>query len=348
MQQPVKIAVDAMSGDGGFGVAVDAAIHALERNPGLSVVLVGDAAALQAALASAVSAPAVRSRLAVHPASEVVTMEDAPAQALRHKKDSSMRIAVDLVAEHAADACVSAGNTGALMATAKFVLKMLPGVERPAIVTALPAISGATHVLDLGANAECTAEQLLQFAAMGSALVTALQGIEQPRVALLNIGQEAIKGNAVVKHAAELIQASPLNFVGYVEGDSLFLHPVDVVVCDGFVGNVGLKVGEGVAQLIGTFMREEFMRSWSSRLVGLVARHILHRLAARIDPRVYNGATLIGLRGIVVKSHGSADAVAFGHAIEVAMHEVWQAVPQHIERLVAHSLQAAQPVSAAG
>lgn len=346
--QPVKIAVDVMSGDGGLGIAVDAAIHALERNASLSIVLVGEAAALRGALRRAAPDSAIADRLSVQPASEIVTMEDAPGLALRHKKDSSMRVAIDLVAQRAVDACVSAGNTGALMATAKFVLKTLPGVERPAIVTALPTVYGATHVLDLGANAECTADQLLQFAAMGSALVTALRGIAHPRVALLNIGQEAIKGNTVVKHAAELIQASALNFVGYVEGDGLFLHPVDVVVCDGFVGNVGLKVGEGVAQLIGKFMHEEFMRTWRTKLIGLVARGILHRLAGRIDPRTYNGATLIGLRGIVVKSHGSADAVAFGHAIEVATHEVWHAVPQQIERLVAHSLHAARPVRATG
>ncbi|HEU0198781.1 MAG TPA: phosphate acyltransferase PlsX [Nevskiaceae bacterium] len=330
----ITLAVDAMSGDGGLSVAVAAAVAALERHADLRIVLVGDARQLRAALQT----QRVADRIQVRHAGEVVSMDEVPAQALRHKKDSSMRVAINLVKQGEAQACVSAGNTGALMATAKFVLKTLPGVERPAIVSALPTVRGATHVLDLGANSECSPEQLVQFAAMGSALVTALQGIERPQVALLNIGEEVIKGNSVVKHAAALLAGSSLNFVGSVEGDSLFMRPVDVVVCDGFVGNVALKVGEGIAKLIAQFMREEFMRTWGTKLVGLVAHGILKSLAQRIDPRQYNGATLIGLRGIVVKSHGGADEVAFAHAIDVALTEVRQNVPERIAKLVRDSL----------
>lgn len=331
---PITVAVDAMSGDGGHPVAVDAALHAIAANPRLKIILVGNAEQLHAALAGHAEAD----RVSVQAANEIVSMEEAPAQALRRKKDSSMRVAINLVAQGDAQACVSAGNTGALMATAKFVLKTLAGVDRPAIISPLPTAHGVTHVLDLGANAECSPQQLLQFATMGSALATALDHIEHPRVALLNIGQEMIKGNTVVKHAASLLEASPLNFVGSIEGDSLFLQPVDVVVCDGFVGNVALKVGEGVARLIGQFLREEFTRNLRTKMVGLVARPILHGLANRIDPRNYNGATLIGLRGIVVKSHGGADATAFGNAIEVACQQVEQAVPKRIERLLGDSL----------
>lgn len=331
----VTLAVDAMSGDDGYSVAVDAAIQAVNEHPHLRVLLVGEKRLLDKALRGRRRSD--DSRVSVMPASEVVAMDESPSKALRNKKDSSMRVAIDLVKFGDAHACVSAGNTGALMATAKFVLKTLPGVDRPAIISPLPTLHGVTHVLDLGANAQCTAEQLVQFAVMGSALVTAMRDVERPRVALLNIGEEEIKGNETIKRAAALLSASTLNYMGFIEGDGVFLNPVDVVVCDGFVGNVALKAGEGVAKLIAQFMREEFSRNLSTKLVGLLAQSILRALSRRIDPRGYNGATFVGLRGTVVKSHGRADVIAFKNAIEVAMHEVESAVPERISRLLEKS-----------
>jgi glycerol-3-phosphate acyltransferase PlsX len=330
---PVTLAIDAMSGDHGYRVAVEAAFLALQENPTLRLILVGEETVLRRALMT--HRHADQSRLQLQHASEVVMMDEAPSKALRGKKDSSMRVAVNLVKDGSAQAAVSAGNTGALMASARFVLKTLPGIDRPAIISPLPAIGGFTHVLDLGANADCSAQQLYQFAVMGSALVTALHRIERPRVALLNIGEEEIKGNDTIKLAAALLAASPLNYTGYIEGDSIFLHPADVVVCDGFVGNVALKAGEGVAKLVTHFMREEFLRNARTRLVGLVARSVLHSLAKRMDPRRYNGASFLGLQGTVVKSHGSADALAFANAIKVAVNEVERNVPASISALVA-------------
>lgn len=337
MAQPsmVTLAVDAMSGDDGYSVAVEAALQALNEHPHLRVLLVGEKGILEKALRARRRSD--DPRVAILPASEVVAMDESPSKALRNKKDSSMRVAIDRVKSGDAHACVSAGNTGALMATAKFVLKTLPGVDRPAIISPLPTLHGVTHVLDLGANAQCTSEQLVQFAVMGSALVTAMRGVERPRVALLNIGEEEIKGNETIKRAAALLSASTLNYMGFIEGDGVFLNPVDVVVCDGFVGNIALKAGEGVAKLIAQFMREEFARNISTKLVGLLAQSILRALARRIDPRGYNGATFVGLRGTVVKSHGSADVIAFKNAIEVAMHEVENAVPERISRLLEKS-----------
>jgi glycerol-3-phosphate acyltransferase PlsX len=259
-------------------------------------------------------------------------MDELPSQALRFKKDSSMRVAINLVKSGEADACVSAGNTGALMATARFVLKTLPGIDRPAICTTIPARRGHTHVLDLGANVDSKAEHLLQFAVMGSVLVNAVDNIEAPRVALLNIGEEEIKGNEQVKQAAALLGASPIHYVGFVEGDGIFLEDVDVVVCDGFVGNVALKTSEGVAQLIRHYMEQEFKRNLLTRLAGLAALPVLRAFARRIDPRRYNGASLLGLQGTVVKSHGGADALAFANAIKIAMLEVQKAVPQRIAK----------------
>ena len=333
MAAPVTLAIDAMGGDHGFRVTVDGALRALGENPGLRLILVGEDTVLRRALAA--HRHADTSRIEIQHASEVVAMDELPSKALRGKKDSSMRVAVNLVKEGRAQAAVSAGNTGALMAIARFVLKTLPGIDRPAIISPLPTLGGFTHVLDLGANADCSAQQLYQFAVMGSALVTALHGIERPRVALLNIGEEEIKGNDTIKLAAAMLASSTLHYVGYIEGDGIFLHPADVVVCDGFVGNVALKAGEGVAKLIMNFMREEFTRNARTKLVGLMARSVLHALAKRMDPRRYNGASLLGLQGTVVKSHGSADALAFANAIKVAVHEVERSVPASISALVA-------------
>ena len=321
-----------MSGDHGFGVAVDASLRMLAEYPNLQLILVGDEAALRKALRA--HHHAGDARLQIQPASEVVAMDESPSKALRNKKDSSMRVAINLVKEKRAQAAVSAGNTGALMAIARFVLKTLPGIDLPALISPMPAVRGVTHVLDLGANADCTAEQLMQFAVMGSALVGALSGIERPRVALLNIGEEEIKGNDNIKAASAMLSASPLNYTGYIEADSIFLNPVDVVVCDGFVGNVALKAGEGVAKLMTHFMREEFTRTLPTKLVALIARSVLRALAKRMDPRVYNGASFLGLQGTVIKSHGGADALAFANAIKVAIREVEKDVPARISRLL--------------
>ena len=329
----VTVAVDAMGGDHGPSVTVPACLDFLAATPDARVILVGQQAPLEAALASA--RPALRARVTVHAASEVVDMDEPPADALRRKKDSSMRVAINLVKEGAAHACVSAGNTGALMAIARFVLKTLPGIDRPAIASQLPTRSGQTLVLDLGANVNCTAEHLLQFAAMGSALVTAIDGIERPTVGLLNIGEEDIKGNDVVKDTAELLKSSGLNFFGNVEGDDIYKGTTDVVVCDGFVGNVALKTSEGLSQMLYAFLKAEFTRNPLTRMAAVLAYPVLVAFKRRIDPRRYNGATLVGLKGVVVKSHGGADALAFVHALKRAHAEVEHGVLDRIAQRIA-------------
>jgi glycerol-3-phosphate acyltransferase PlsX len=329
MTRPLTIALDAMGGDIGPDVVVPAALDVLaaSRQP-LRLILVGQQERLAARLAALKAGHPPG--LTIQHAAQTVAMNELPSQALRFKKDSSMRVAIDLVKQGAADACVSAGNTGALMATARFVLKTLPGIDRPAICTAIPALHGHTRVLDLGANVDSKAEHLLQFAIMGAILATAIDNVEAPRVGLLNIGEEEIKGNEQVKNAAALLAGSDLNYIGFVEGDGIFLADVDVVVCDGFVGNVALKTSEGVAQLIRQFMTREFKRNLFTRLAGLAALPVLHAFRRRIDPRRYNGASLLGLQGSVIKSHGGADRVAFANAISIAILEVEKAVPQRI------------------
>ncbi len=320
MGQPITIALDAMGGDHGPDVVVPAALRALERQSDLRVLLVGQQEALDAALER--QGGRSSDRLEIVPATQVVSMDDAPSQALRSKKDSSMRVAINLVKDDQAAAAVSAGNTGALMATARYVLKTLPGIERPAICTTLPSIGGYTRMLDLGANVDCSAEHLFQFGVMGTVLAEALDGLSKPRVGLLNIGEEEIKGNDQVKQAARILGDSRLNYIGYVEGDDIFTGAADIIVCDGFVGNVALKSSEGVASIVRHYMSEEFRRTPLSRLAGLIARPALRRFGRRIDPRQYNGASLLGLRGIVLKSHGSADIKSFSNAIETALREV--------------------------
>lgn len=336
MAAPVVLSIDAMSGDYGPSVTVDAALLSLKEIPELQLILVGDEPTLKQALAAHKHVPA--SRITLQHASEVVEMDEQPSKALRGKKDSSMRVAINLVKDGRAQAAVSAGNTGALMATARFVLKTLPGIDRPAIVSAIPSINGHVHMLDLGANAECSAEQLLQFAVMGSVLVSAVYGIEKPKVALLNIGEEEIKGNEVIKAAAALLQQSSLNYIGFIEGNGIFLNDVDVVVCDGFVGNIALKTGEGVAKMMRQFMQEEFTRSIFTKAAAAMAMPALKALGKRMDPRHYNGASFAGLNGIVIKSHGSADAIAFANAIRVAVLEVEKDVPTRISSLIGSAL----------
>lgn len=324
----VTIAIDAMGGDHGTHVTIPAAVEYLRKNPNDTIVLVGLTAAIEAELL--ILNTAVGPRLRIHAASEVVGMDESPQAALRGKKDSSMRVAINLVKNGVASACVSAGNTGALMATARYVLKTIPGIDRPAIASYLPTNKGQVCMLDLGANTDCSAEHLLQFALMGSTLVTALEHKPNPTVGLLNIGSEDIKGNEVVKQAAELLRKSDLNFYGNVEGNDIFKGTTDLVVCDGFVGNVALKTTEGLAQMLGGFLREEFGRNVFTKLAAMLAMPVLKAFKRRVDPRRYNGASFLGLKGIVVKSHGSADAFAFLCAIERAAEEAREGMLQHI------------------
>lgn len=333
MKQRCTIALDAMGGDHGPDVVVAAALSYLADNAHAELILVGNEERITRILGDA-----SRERLRIRATTQEVAMDEAPSKALRNKKDSSMRVAIDLVKNGEAQACVSAGNTGALMSTARFVLKMLPHVDRPAICTAVPSLHGHTHMLDLGANVDCTAEHLFQFAVMGSELICAVDGVDRPRVGLLNIGQEEIKGNEQVKQAHELLTRSGLNYIGHVEGDGIFLADVDLVVADGFVGNVALKSSEGVAKFIGNSLKHQFKRTWYTRLAGLIAMPVLKNFRRTMDPRRYNGASLLGLRGIVVKSHGGADAIAFENAIYIAEKEILANIPQRIGEQVGRHL----------
>jgi glycerol-3-phosphate acyltransferase PlsX len=321
-----------MGGDRGPDAVVPAALATLEKDDSVSLVLVGLPEVLERAERE--TNGGYGARLAFKVATEVVAMDEPPAEALRRKKDSSLRIAIELVKSGGADACVSSGNTGALMATARYVLKTLPGIDRPAIISAVPGLVGPTYMLDLGANVGCTSQQLLQFALMGSVIAGDMLEIARPKVGLLNVGQEDIKGNETVREAGELIASSGLNYVGFVEGDGIFHADVDVVVSDGFVGNVALKTMEGVARLISSFLREEFHRNALRGLQGLVARSALDALRARLDPRRYNGASLVGLNGVVIKSHGSADQLAFETAVNAAIVEARKGVPVQIGKLI--------------
>jgi glycerol-3-phosphate acyltransferase PlsX len=323
-----------MGGDHGPHVTVAAALEFQARLADVEIVLVGRREALEAELKA--RGAAAGPRLRVHHAGEVVAMDEPPAQAMRYKKDSSMRVAVNLVKSGEAHACVSAGNTGALMAISRFVLKTLPGIDRPAIATVLPNMKGGyTYVLDLGANVDCTPEQLMEFGVMGAMLVGAVEHNDRPSVGLLNIGVEDIKGNETVKQAAELLRTSGLNYYGNVEGDDIYKGTTDVVVCDGFVGNVVLKASEGVAKMIVGFLRQEFTRNPWRMLVAWLASPVRKALKARMDPGRYNGASLLGLKGIVIKSHGSADVYSFGQALERAVEEVRNNVPQRIAEKMA-------------
>lgn len=320
-----------MSGDLGAEVVVRAAAATLRKYRNLELILVGDREELKRLATDIVGDD---SRLRIEHASEVVEMSEPPVDALRKKKDSSMRVAINLVKDGAAHACVSAGNTGALMATAKFVLKMLPGIDRPAIIAELPAIGGSVHMLDLGANTQATADQLFQYAVMGSIVAGDIIGVDKPRVALLNIGAEDTKGHDTVKEAAAVLQASSLNYVGFVEGTDLMSGKADVVVTDGFTGNVALKTIEGTVALGKHFLARAFKRNWLTKLQAVLARSVLRSLGAEMDSRNYNGATLAGLNGIVIKSHGGADAYAFQHAIDTAIVEVRNQLPQQIGTLL--------------
>lgn len=342
MKKPITIALDAMGGDHGPHVTVPAALSALREDPEIKIILVGDQDEITGELNKANAT--VGDRVSIQHATQKVEMHELPSFALRNKKDSSMRVAINLVKEGTADSCVSAGNTGALMATSRFVLKMISGVDRPAITVTLPTIKGHTHVLDMGANVDTSAENLLEFAMMGSVLVSAVENIDSPTVGLLNIGEEEIKGNERVKEAARLLESSELNYVGYVEGDDIYKGTVDVVVCDGFVGNVALKSSEGVAQLLRHYMTQEFKRNFLTMLAGIIAMPVLKAFRKRIDPRRYNGASLLGLQGIVIKSHGGADVLSLTCALREAKLEVQKNVPQKIRQQLEHILSERQAV----
>jgi glycerol-3-phosphate acyltransferase PlsX len=338
----VKITIDCMGGDHGPAVTVPAAVSFVRSHPDAHLLLVGIESAIRAQLKK--SRATDESQLTVVPATEVVEMDDSVEVALRRKKDSSMRVALNLVKQGDAQTCISAGNTGALMAVSRYVLKTLPGIERPAIAFAMPSQSGYTTVLDLGANVDCEPQHLLQFAEMGHALVSAVGGKERPSIGLLNIGEEVIKGNDIIKRAGELMRASTLNFYGNVEGNDIYKGTTDVVVCDGFVGNVALKTSEGLAKMLTDIIREEFSRSWATKLMALVALPVLKRFKRRVDPAQYNGAALLGLRGLVIKSHGSAEAYGFEWAIKRGYDAVKNGV---LERLVRAMEENAAPLQQA-
>jgi len=311
-----------MGGDVGLETALPAAIEVVRESSDMRCTLVGDAAKIEAMLASSSLSSGVLARVDIRHASQIVAMDESPALALRKKKDSSMRVAINMVKEGEADACVSAGNTGALMATARFVLRMIDGIDRPAICSALPRVNGVTHILDLGANVDTPPQGLLQFGLMGAAVVSIVEGIERPTVGLLNVGAEDVKGNDQVKNTTALFKDSKLNYIGFVEGDDIYLGDTDVIVCDGFVGNVALKSSEGVAKMISAVLKQEFSRNLLTRVAAAIAIPVLKAFKLRMDPGRFNGASLVGLNGIVVKSHGGADAAGFASAIRVAVKEV--------------------------
>lgn len=327
----ITIAIDAMGGDFGPGVTVPAALEAVRTDPDLRVVLVGQPEPIRAALGNR----PLNEQVVIREASQVVGMDEKPQEALRKKKDSSMRVAIDLVKSGEANACVSAGNTGALMATGRFVLKTIAGIDRPAIISRIRSRHGHTHMLDLGANSECSGEHLFQFAVMGTVVASDMHGIERPRVGVLNIGQEEIKGDSVVQEAAKLLSASTLNYVGFVEGDDIFSGEVDVIVTDGFTGNVALKSIEGLAKMIVGMAKHEYTRNPLRYLAAAASWPVLRSLKRDMDPRTYNGASMVGLAGVVIKSHGSADSVSFCNAIRVAIVEARQGVPTQIANLLA-------------
>lgn len=329
MPEQLTISLDVMGGDHGASVVLPAALRALSLRSDLNLLLVGDEQVIRKGLESS-GEGALPDRIEIQHASQCVEMDDKPSQALRMKKDSSMRVALNMIKEGRAQACVSAGNTGALMATARYVLKTLPGIDRPAICTSIPNMEGHTWMLDLGANIDSSAEHLFQFGVMGSVLSSALDKKTTPRVGLLNIGEEEIKGNETVKEAGGLFAASGLNYAGFVEGNDVYTGVVDVMVCDGFVGNVALKTSEGVAKMISFFIKREFSKNLLTKMAALIAMPVLNAFRRRIDPRRYNGASLLGLRGIVIKSHGGADVLAFTNAIKVAADQVEQQVPVKI------------------
>lgn len=333
LNQKITIAVDVMSGDKGSEELLPAVISVAMNNEKLTLIAVGQEEKLKAQLSAH---PLYKEgRIQIQDATQVVEMDEQPQSALKNKKDSSMRVAINLVKTGQASACVSAGNTGALMATARFVLKTMPGIDRPAICTVLPSLKSKhkhVHMLDLGANVDEEPKHLQQFAIMGSLLASAMDKNPAPKVALLNIGSEAIKGNNLIRESAKLLQQTDLNYIGFVEGDGIFFDDVDVVVCDGFSGNVALKTLEGSCKLIAEYLKRSYKKNFFTKMAALISKPVLNSLKAEVDPRNYNGASLLGLRGIVVKSHGNADRISFENAINIAVKLAEQDVVGQIEK----------------
>ncbi len=335
----IKVSIDASGGDYGIPVTIAAGVKALGAFADLHLVFVGDASSIQAQLDQHPDSKKLAKRFSITHASEVVAMNESPAIALRKKKDSSMRVAINLVKDNTVNACVSAGNTGALMAISRFVLKTIKGIDRPAIMGRIPTMDGHTHMLDLGANVDSTPKALLEFAIMGAIAVKHTENISAPSVGLLNIGEEEMKGNENIKKTSELLENSNLNYAGFVEGDDIYKGTVDLVVCDGFEGNIALKASEGVASMMGHYLKQAFTKNLFTKIIALIATPVLKDFKASLNPGKYNGASLLGLRGIVVKSHGGADAESFFQAIKEAHLEANAKIIKKIESQVASELE---------
>ncbi len=334
----VKVSIDASGGDHGIPVTIPAGIKALRKFKDLEIVFVGNQGAIETELSQNTSANQYKNRYHIAPASEVVLMDESPSVALRKKKDSSMRIAINLVKDKQVDACVSAGNTGALMAISRFVLKTIKGIDRPAIMGRMPTMDGHTHMLDLGANVDSKPQALIEFATMGSTAVEYTEKIKSPTIGLLNIGEEEVKGNEKIKQTAELFKKASLNYVGFVEGDDIYKGTVDLVVCDGYEGNIALKASEGVASMMAYYLKKAFSKNWITKLMAVVASPVLKDFKSSLDPGKYNGASLLGLQGVVVKSHGSADIDAFLSAIEEAYLEANAKITEKIASKISKEL----------
>jgi len=335
----IKVSIDASGGDFGFSVTINAGINALNTYDDLLINFVGDKTEIKKELKNNSLSSKFTDRIVITHASEVINMDDSPSVALRHKKDSSMRVAINLVKSGDADACVSAGNTGALMAIARFVLKTIKGVDRPAIMSAVPTITGPTHVLDLGANIDSKPSTLLQFAIMGSIAVQNTENIDKPSVGLLNVGSEELKGNEKSQATSELLKKSSLNYIGFVEGDDIYKGNVDVIVCDGFEGNIALKASEGVAKMFTFFIKKSFAKNIFTKIVALIAKPVMKDFKSKVDPGKYNGASLLGLKGVVVKSHGNADVDSFLHAIKEAYLEAHAKITDKISAQLTRELE---------
>ena len=335
----IKVSIDASGGDFGFPVTVNAGIKALNSFNDLNINFVGDEKNIKLELDKKKINQPLQDRITVTHSSEVINMDDSASTALRHKKNSSMRVAIDLVKNGSVDACVSAGNTGALMSISRFVLKTIDGVDRPAIMSAVPTLTGQTHVLDLGANVDSKPETLLQFAIMGSVAVQNTEKINNPTVGLLNVGTEELKGNDKSQETAELLKKSTLNYIGFVEGDDIYKGKVDVIVCDGFEGNIALKASEGVAQMFSYFIKKSFTKNLYTKIVALITKSIMNDFKSRVDPGKYNGASLLGLKGVVVKSHGNADTDSFFQAIREAYLEAHAKITDKISNQLTRELE---------
>jgi phosphate acyltransferase len=335
----IKVSIDASGGDFGLSVTINAGINALKSYDDLNVIFVGDQTGIEKELQKNSSYTKFFDRIEITHATEVINMSDSPSVALRHKKDSSMRVAINLVKNGAADACVSAGNTGALMAIARFVLKTIKGVDRPAIMSAVPTLSGATHVLDLGANIDSKPSTLLQFGIMGSIAVQNTENIESPSVGLLNVGSEELKGNEKSQETSELFKKSSLNYIGFVEGDDIYKGNIDVIVCDGFEGNIALKASEGVAKMFSYFIKKSFNKNLFTKLIALIAQPVMRDFKSKVNPGKYNGASLLGLKGVVVKSHGNADVDSFLQAIKEAYLEAHAKITDKISTQLTRELE---------